>query len=365
MLREIYEQPRAALNALANYLPAEGRENTLRDVRLTADDLRAISKINIVASGASRHAGLVGEFIIERLSSVPVEVDYASQYCYREPLTQPNELTILLTQSGTTADTIAALREAKARGAKTLAICNVEGAPITRESDGNIYTHAGEEISVAATKSFTSQLLALFVLAVHLGSVRRSLTAADTREHLHQVMMLPEKLEQALACDEQCKSIALAFQKFDDFMFLGRDASFPIALEGALKLKETAYIHAEGFPTGEMKHGPSALVDGNLPVVMILTKDDVDAASRLRYNKSLSVAKEIASRGTKMIALGCAGDEELKRLTPNVVTIPAMAPLLSTILEIVPLQLLAYHIAVLRGVDVDRPRNLSKSVTTE
>jgi len=365
MLREIYDQPRAALNALANYLPTEGRENTLRDVRLTADDLRAISKVNIVASGASRHAGLVGEFMIERLSSVPVEVDYASQYCYREPLTQPNELTVLLSQSGTTADTIAALREAKARGAKTLAICNVQGAPITRESDGNIYTHAGEEISVAATKSFTSQLLALFVLALHLGSERRSLTAAETREHLHQVMMLPEKIEHTLACNEQCKSIALAFQKFDDFMFLGRDASFPIALEGALKLKETAYIHAEGFPTGEMKHGPSALVDGNLPVVMILTKDDADAASRLRYSKSMSVAKEIAARGTKMIAIGCAGDEEVKRLTPNAITIPAMTPLLSTILEIIPLQLLAYHIAVLRGVDVDRPRNLSKSVTTE
>ena len=365
MLREIYDQPRAALNALANYLPAEGRENTLRDVRLTEDDLRAISKINIVASGASRHAGLVGEFMIERLSTVPVEVDYASQYCYREPLTQPNELTVLLSQSGTTADTIAALREAKARGAKTLAICNVQDAPITRESDGNIYTHAGEEISVAATKSFTSQLLALFVLAVHLGSVRRSLTAADTRDHLHQVMMLPERIEQTLACNEQCKSIALAFQKFDDFMFLGRDVSFPIALEGALKLKETAYIHAEGFPTGEMKHGPGALVDGNLPVVMILSKDGADAVSRLRYSKSMSVAKELAARGTKMIAIGCAGDEEIKKLTPNVITIPSMTPLLSAILEIVPLQLLAYHIAVLRGVDVDRPRNLSKSVTTE
>lgn len=365
MLQEIYDQPRAALNALANYLPAEGRENTLRDVRLTTDELRAISKINIVASGASRHAGQVGEFMIERLSSVPVEVDYASQYCYREPLTQANELTVLLSQSGTTADTIAALHEAKARGAKTLAICNVQDAPLTRESDGNVYTHAGEEISVAATKSFTAQLLALFVLAVHLGSVRRSLTAAETREHLHQVMMLPEKLEHTLACNEQCKAIAIAFQQFDDFMFLGRDVSFPIALEGALKLKETAYIHAEGFPTGEMKHGPSALVDGNLPVVMILTKDDADAASRVRYGKSYSVAQEIASRGTKMVAIASEDDEEVKKLTPNVITIPAMAPLLSPILEIVPLQLLAYHIAVLRGVDVDRPRNLSKSVTTE
>ena len=365
MLREIYDQPRAALNALANYLPTEGRENTLRDVRLTETELREITKINIVASGASRHAGLGGEFMIERLARLPVEVDYASQYCYREPLTQANELTVLLSQSGTTADTIAAQREAKIHGAKTLAICNVLDAPITRESDGNIYTHAGEEISVAATKSFTAQLLALFVLAVHLGSVRRSLTAAETREYLHQVMMLPEKLEQTLACNEQCKAIAVAFQKFDDFMFLGRDVSFPIALEGALKLKETAYIHAEGFPTGEMKHGPSALVDGNLPVVMILTKDDADAASRLRYDKSFSVAKEIAARGTRMVALASHGDTEVQKLTPNVVTIPSLPPLLSPILEIVPLQLLAYHIAVLRGVNVDRPRNLSKSVTTE
>ena len=365
MLREIFEQPRAALNALANYLPTEGRVKTLRDVRLTADELRAVSKINIVASGASRHAGLAGEFMIERLASVPVEVDYASQYCYRGPLTQANELTVLLTQSGTTADTIAALREAKVRGAKTLAICNVVGAPITRESDGNIYTHAGEEISVAATKSFTSQLLALFVLAVHLGSERRSLTAEETREHLRQVMMLPEKLEQALVCNDQCKAIAIAFQKFDDFMFLGRDISFPIALEGALKLKETAYIHAEGFPTGEMKHGPSALVDGNLPVVMILTKDDGDAASKLRYEKSYSVAQEIAARGTKMVAIANEGNDEVKKLTANVITIPSLPQLLSPILEIVPLQLLAYHLAVLRGVDPDRPRNLSKSVTTE
>ncbi len=365
MLQEIYDQPRAAMNALANYLPSQGHENTLRDVRLTEAELREISKINLVASGASRHAGLVGEFMIERLASVPVEVDYASQYCYREPLTQANELTVLLTQSGTTADTIAALREAKARGAKTLVICNVLDAPITRESDGNIYTHAGEEISIAATKSFTSQLLALFVLAVHLGSVRRSLTAAETREHLREVMLLPEQLEQTLLCNDQCKAIAGSLQGSDDFMFLGRDVSFPIALEGALKLKETAYIHAEGFPTGEMKHGPSALVDGTLPVVMILTKDDADAASRLRYDKSYSVAKEIAGRGTKMVAVASAGDSEISELTSNVITIPTLQPLLSTILEIVPLQLLAYHLAVFRGVDVDRPRNLSKSVTTE
>ncbi len=364
MLKEIYDQPRAVMDAIARYLPPESQRKTLEDVRLTEDEIRAVAKINIVASGASRHAGMVGEFILERLAWVPVEVDFASQYCYRDPFTAANELTVLLSQSGTTKDTLLAQREAKAKGAKTLAICNVQGAPITLESDGNIYTHAGEEVSIAATKSFTAQLVALFALGVHLGNVRRTITAEETREHLRDLMALPEKVEATLTCDAQCKSLAVALEGFDTFMFLGRDISYPIALEGALKLKETSYIHAEGYPTGEMKHGPNALVDEHLPVVMIITKD-ADAASALRYEKSVALLEELVKKGARVVVVCNQDDAAIKALTADVITIPAASSYLSPVLEIIPLQLFAYHVAVMRGVNVDRPRNLSKSVTIE
>jgi glucosamine--fructose-6-phosphate aminotransferase (isomerizing) len=365
MLKEIYEQPRAVMDAIASYLSPESQQKALEDVRLSDEQIQQIRKINIVASGASRHAGMVGEFMFERLARVPVEVDFASQYCYRDPITEQGELTILLSQSGTTADTIAAQREAKAKGARTVAICNVKGSPITKESDGNVYTHCGEEVSVAATKSFTAQLIALFALAVHLGSVRRSLTSAETRGDLDDLMALPQKVQQVLETDEQTKVLARQFEEFNSFMFLGRDISYPIALEGALKLKETAYIHAEGFPTGEMKHGPNALVDENLPVVMILTRDVNDPEAAVRHEKSVSLLREVAGRGTKVIVLANPDDAEVREAASHIIPIPNAPGLLLPVLEIVPLQLLAYHIAVLRGVNVDHPRNLSKSVITE
>src|SRR4051812_8079673 len=365
MLKEIYDQPRAVMDAVASYLTPESQQKALEDVRLNEQQIQQIRKINIVASGASRHAGMVGEFMIERMARLPAEVDFASQYCYRDPITESGELTLLLSQSGTTADTLAAQREARAKGARTLAICNVKGSPITQESDGNVYTHCGEELSVAATKSFTAQLIALFALAVHLGSVRRSLTAAETRAHLDSLMALPEKVQSALKTDDATKTLANEFQEANSFMFLGRDISYPIGLEGALKLKETSYIHAEGFPTGEMKHGPNALVDENLPVVMILSKDANDPEAAVRHEKSVSLLSEIAKRGTRVIAVANANDAEVKRLASHVIEIPDAPALLLPVLEIIPLQLLAYHIAVLRGVDVDHPRNLSKSVITE
>jgi glutamine---fructose-6-phosphate transaminase (isomerizing) len=364
MLKEIFDQPRAVMDAIAHYLPAESQRKTLEDVRLTEDEIRATQKINIVASGASRHAGMVGEFIFERLARVPVEVDFASQYCYRDPFTAANELTVLLSQSGTTKDTLLAQREAKAKGAKTLAICNVQGAPITLESDGNIYTHAGEEVSIAATKSFTAQLVALFALGVHLGNVRRTITAEETREYLRELMALPEKVETTLGCDAQCKALAASLKGFDTFMFLGRDISYPIALEGALKLKETSYIHAEGYPTGEMKHGPQALVDENMPVVMIIARDG-DAASKLRYEKSVALLDELVKKGARVVVVCNQIEAAVRALTKDVVVIPAASGLLSPVLEIIPLQLFAYHVAVMRGVNVDKPRNLSKSVLTE
>ncbi|MEO6120320.1 MAG: isomerizing glutamine--fructose-6-phosphate transaminase [Terriglobales bacterium] len=364
MLKEIYDQPRAVMDAIAHYLPPESQRQTLDGVRLSDDQVQAIQKINIVASGASRHAGMVGEFIFERMARVSVEVDFASQYCYRDPFTAANELTVLLSQSGTTKDTLLAQREAKAKGAKTLAICNVKDAPITLESDGNIYTHAGEEVSIAATKSFTAQLVALFALGVHLGHVRRTITAEETREHLRELMALPEKVEAALTCNTQCNALAAALKNFDTFMFLGRDISYPIALEGALKLKETSYIHAEGYPTGEMKHGPNALVDEHLPVVMIITKD-ADASSALRYEKSVALLDELVKKGARVVVVCNQDDAQIKSLTKDVILIPQVSSYLSPVLEIIPLQLFAYHVAVMRGVDVDRPRNLSKSVITE
>lgn len=364
MLKEIYDQPQAVMDAIAHYLPPESQRKTLEDVRLGENEIRAVQKINIVASGASRHAGMVGEFIFERLARVPVEVDFASQYCYRDPFTAAHELTVILSQSGTTKDTLLAQREAKAKGAKTLAICNVKGSPITLESDGNIYTHAGEEVSVAATKSFTAQLVALFALGVHLGHVRRTITAEETREHLRALMELPERVETTLKCDEQCRELASRLKGFDTFMYLGRDISYPIALEGALKLKETSYIHAEGYPTGEMKHGPSALVDEHLPIVMIITKDP-DPMAATRYERSVSLLKELVEKGARTVVIGNQADAQVRALTRDFIEVPAVNGLLSPVLEIIPLQLFAYHVAVMRGVNVDKPRNLSKSVMSE
>ncbi len=365
MLKEIYEQPRSIEHALSQYLTPEAQQETIRDLALTNDDLRGIRKINVVASGTSRHAGMAGEFMIERLAMMPVEVDHSSQYCYRDPLTGPDELTVLLSQSGTTVDTLAALREAKRKGAKTVSICNVPNTPLTDEADGVVLTHAGKEVSIAATKSFTAQLVALFALAVHLGGARRTLTTQQAAERFRQLREIPSLVEQAIQNDDAARALAQGFKEAQSFMYLGRDISYPIALEGALKLKETSYIHAEGFPTGEMKHGPSALVDKSLPVVMILTRGSDDPTSELRYSKSLANLEELVGRGTPVIVVANQRDDEIASKASHVLTIPEAPSLLLPILEIIPLQLLAYHLAVARGMDVDRPRNLSKSVMVE
>ena len=303
--------------------------------------------------------------MIEQLARVPVEVDYASEYRYRDPIISPKTLTLVITQSGETADTIAAQREAKAKGSKTLAICNVVGSMIAREAAGVVYTHAGPEIGVASTKAFTAQLTALFLFSLYLGRLRGMVSAEQARAYLTELNRLPSKLETLLTRDEDCEDLAKQYQRSQDFLFLGRGIHYPIALEGALKLKEISYIHAEGYPAGEMKHGPNALIDENLPVVIIATRDPNDPASVLRYEKTLSNVKEVKARSGRVIAVANEGDEEIRESVDHVISIPQSPELLSPILEVVPLQLLAYHIAVRRGCDVDQPRNLAKSVTVE
>jgi glucosamine--fructose-6-phosphate aminotransferase (isomerizing) len=323
------------------------------------------NKVNIAACGTSWHAGLAGKFMIERLARIPVEVDYASEYRYRDPITGPDALTILITQSGETADTIAAQRESKAKGSKTLAICNVVGAMIAREAAGTIYTHAGPEIGVASTKAFTAQLTALFLFSLFLGQKRNHLSKEQSIKLVQELTRLPAKLESILNHDEVCDDLAKRYQKVQDFLFLGRGIHYPIALEGALKLKEISYIHAEGYPAGEMKHGPNALIDENLPVVVLATRDPDDPDSVLRYEKTMSNIKEVTARSGKVIAIATEGDEDIHEAADHVLFVPKAPELLLPILEVVPLQLLAYHIAVRRGCDVDQPRNLAKSVTVE
>ncbi len=303
--------------------------------------------------------------MIERLARIPVEVDYGSEYRYRDPIMGKDELTIVITQSGETADTIAAQREAKAKGSKTLAICNVVGAMIAREADGTIYTHAGPEIGVASTKAFTSQLAALFIFAVYLAQVRGTILPEQSKQLLRELAKIPGKLETVLTLEEDLEDLAKQYSRAQDFLFLGRGVHFPIALEGALKMKEISYIHAEGYPAGEMKHGPNALIDEDLPTVILATKDETDPNSVLRYEKTCSNLKEVTARSGKVIAIATEGDEEIRESADHVLYIPAAPELLMPILEIVPLQLLAYHIAVRRGCDVDQPRNLAKSVTVE
>jgi glucosamine--fructose-6-phosphate aminotransferase (isomerizing) len=332
---------------------------------ITDQDFRGLQKIYIAACGTSWHAALAGKFMIERLARVVVEVDYASEFRYRDPLTRPDDLTILITQSGETADTIAAMREARAKGAKTLGICNVIGSMIARETNGVIYTHSGPEIGVASTKAFTAQLTALFLFALYLGQVRGTIGAKDLKRLLDELTRIPAKLEAVLTRDEEIEDVAKEYYRAGDFLFLGRGVHYPIALEGALKLKEISYIHAEGYPAGEMKHGPNALIDENLPVVILATRDRTDSGSVLRYEKTLSNLKEVKARSGKVIAIATDGDEEIREAADHVLFVPEAPELLSPILEVVPCQLLAYHIAMRRGCDVDQPRNLAKSVTVE
>ncbi len=365
MLKEIYEQPRAVRDTTLGRVSLDAGHIFLDEMQMSEIEFRNSKKINIVACGTSWHAGLAGKFMIESLARVPVEVDYGSEWRYRDPIVGPDTITLVISQSGETADTIAAQREAKTKGSKTLAICNVVGSMITREAAGTIYTHAGPEIGVASTKAFTSQLTALYLFALYLAQVRRVMTSAQTRSAAEELTLVPGKLESILTHDEKCEGLAKRFQRVHDFLFLGRGIHYPIALEGALKLKEISYIHAEGYPAGEMKHGPNALIDENLPVVVICTRDANNPGSMLRYEKTMSNLKEVKARSGVVLALATEGDEEINEAADYVLYVPAAPEELSPILEIVPLQLLAYHIAVRRGCDVDQPRNLAKSVTVE
>jgi glutamine---fructose-6-phosphate transaminase (isomerizing) len=365
MLKEIHEQPRAVRDTTLGRVSLDSGKVFLEEMEVTEDELRNVQKINIAACGTSWHAALAGKFMIERLARIPVDVDYASEWRYRDPIISSKEITLLITQSGETADTIAAQREAKAKGSKTLAICNVVGAMIAREAAGTIYTHAGPEIGVASTKAFTAQLTALFLLALYLGELRGTTSTEEAKKYIDELLKIPHKLESLLARDEECEALAKQYYRVQDFLFLGRGIHYPIALEGALKLKEISYIHAEGYPAGEMKHGPNALIDENLPVVMVATQDTRDPNSVLRYEKTMSNVKEVKARGGKVIAIATEGDEEIRESVDHVLYVPHAPELLLPILEVVPLQLLAYHIAVRRGCDVDQPRNLAKSVTVE
>jgi glucosamine--fructose-6-phosphate aminotransferase (isomerizing) len=365
MLKEIHEQPRAVRDTSLGRISAETGQTVLEQMNIREEEFSSVRKVNIAACGTSWHAGLAGKFMIERLARVPVEVDYASEYRYRDPIISAGDLAVLITQSGETADTIAAQRESKQKGAKTLAICNVVGAMIAREAAGTIYTHAGPEIGVASTKAFTAQLTALFVFAVHLGRLRGTISQDCAKQLLAELTTIPNKLESVLSADEEYEALARRYYRAQDFLFLGRGIHYPIALEGALKLKEISYIHAEGYPAGEMKHGPNALIDDQLPVVILATRDSRDADSVQRYEKTVSNLKEVKARSGKVIAVATEGDEEIRESADHVLYVPEAPELLSPLLEIVPLQLLAYHIAVLRGCDVDQPRNLAKSVTVE
>ncbi len=365
MLKEIYEQPRAVRDTTLGRVSQDTGHIFLDEMQISEAEFRSATKINIIACGTSWHAGQAGKFMIETLARVPVEVDYASEWRYRNPIVDKDTITLVISQSGETADTIAAQREAKSRGSKTLAICNVVGSMITREAAGTVYTHAGPEIGVASTKAFTGQLTALYIFAMYLAQVRGAMTAEQAQAAMQELTRIPGKLETVLAHDAACDELAKRYQKVHDFLFLGRGIHYPIALEGALKLKEISYIHAEGYPAGEMKHGPNALIDENLPVVVIATRDVNNPGSVLRYEKTMSNLKEVKARSGVVIALATEGDEEIKEAADHVVYVPAAPEELSPILEIVPLQLLAYHIAVRRGCDVDQPRNLAKSVTVE
>jgi len=365
MLKEIYEQPQAVRDTTLGRVSFETGVVTLDDWNFTLDEFRNFQNIKIIAMGTSFYAGMVGKFLIERLARIPVEVDYGSEFRYRDPIVGPETLTIVITQSGETADTLGAQREAKRKGSKTLAVCNVVGSMVTRDASGTLYTHAGPEIGVASTKAFTSQITALYLLAMHLGQVRGQISPEQSLQLTQELARLPGLMRTVLECDAEVENLSRTFFRSANFLFLGRGIHYPIAMEGALKLKEISYIHAEGYPAGEMKHGPIALIDGEMPVVVIATRDQRDEASTLAYEKVLSNLQEVKAREGIIIAVVTEGDSDARESADHWIVVPATSELLAPIIEVVPLQLLAYHIAVRRGCDVDQPRNLAKSVTVE
>jgi len=367
MQKEIFEQPRAVRDTLLGRISQDTGKIYLGDMGLIEQQFRDSKNVRIVACGTSWHAALAGKFMIERLARLPVEVDYGSEFRYRDPILDSNTLTVCISQSGETADTIAAQREAKLKGSPTLAICNVLGSMITREAAGTILTHAGPEIGVASTKAFSAQLTALVLLAIYLGETRGALSSEAAKSLLQEFTKIPHKIETILQADQTglYENLARQFFRCSDFLYLGRGIHYPIALEGALKLKEISYIHAEGYPAGEMKHGPNALIDENLPVVVLATRDDSDPASVTLYEKSVSNIKEVKARDGIVISIVTQNDHLAREASDHLIELPPAPELLVPLLEIIPLQLLAYHIAVRRGCDVDQPRNLAKSVTVE
>jgi len=362
MQKEIFEQPWAVKETVLGRVSTETGTVFLNEVQIPEHRLRQIDRVVILACGTSWHAGLVGKFLLENIARLPVEVDYGSEYRYRDPIATDGTLAVVITQSGETADTLAALREAKKHGASSIAICNVVGSMATREADGTVYTHAGPEIGVASTKAFTSQLVALHLLALYLAQVRGTITADEARPQLEALTQLPIHIEHTLRCDALTEEIARRYYQRSDFLYLGRGINYPIALEGALKLKEISYIHAEGYPAGEMKHGPIALIDEKMPVVAIAPHDHV-------FEKMMGNVQEVKARGGSVIAVTNEAGRELEALLDStndfLMVVPETHPMLTPVLMVVPLQLLAYHVAIRRGCDVDQPRNLAKSVTVE
>jgi glucosamine--fructose-6-phosphate aminotransferase (isomerizing) len=359
MLKEIYEQPRAIWDTFRGRISEDtGNIILLENMEIDEESIKGLEKIFIVACGTSWHAALVGKYIIEELSGIPVEIDIGSEFRYRDPLIDEKALLIAISQSGETADTIAAIEEAKKKGAKIISICNVMDSTITRESDEVIYTHAGPEIGVASTKAFTTQIVALYQLAILLGRLKKTLSDEKARELIKDLVKIPEQVESILDQDEYIEEISRIYSDRNDFLYLGRGINYPIALEGALKLKEISYIHAEGYPAGEMKHGPIALIDESMPIVVIAPKDRT-------YEKIVSNIEEVKARDGIVVALTTEGNQALEDKANHTLFIPATSYYLEPILYVIPLQLLAYHIAVRRGCDVDQPRNLAKSVTVE
>ncbi len=365
MLKEIYEQPRAVRDTVQGRISLDTGKVYLDEMDISAADFRSITSIKIAACGTSWHAGLAGKYMLEKLARVPVEVDYASEFRYRDPVLRETDLLIVISQSGETADTIAAMREARQQGCKVLAICNVQGSMIHREADGTILTHAGPEIGVASTKAFTCQMVALYLFALYLGELRETISEDEGKKLAQDLAELPLKIEQLLNDADSIEELTKDFFRVQDFLYLGRGINFPVALEGALKLKEISYIHAEGYPAGEMKHGPNALIDEKLPVVVVNTRENGNAGSELRYEKTHSNIVEVKARDGIVIVVVTEGDGMSSKVADHVIEIPEASDLLGPILSVVPLQLLSYHIAVRRGCDVDQPRNLAKSVTVE
>jgi glucosamine--fructose-6-phosphate aminotransferase (isomerizing) len=357
MLKEIYEQPETLENAMRGRLDGANASAHFGGLNLDTQQLRRADRLILTACGTSYHAALVGEYLFEELARIPVEVEYASEFRYRNPPIDRNTIVLVITQSGETADTLAALRESKRKGHTTLAVCNVVGSSIAREADGGVYLHAGPEIGVASTKAFTSQVVVLAMLALYLGRMRH-LSSIQGARMIAELRDMPDVLRRTLKCHDQVRRIAERFHHVRNFLYLGRQYNYPVALEGALKMKEISYIHAEGYPAAEMKHGPIALVDEETPSVFLMPRGAI-------FDKVMSNLEEVKARGGPVIAVACEGDEEVLARADEVIAVPEVPEYLQPLVSVVPLQLLAYHIALLRGCDVDKPRNLAKSVTVE